>query len=214
MSLTSKYRAFIWDFDGTLFDTYPYTLRSYLEALEEYGANENASDVERIARITLRELERYLRSKYDLDHDFFEKILKRANELVVSFAEPFPDAPRFLADVAADGGRNLLYTHRDLAALEMLRRGGLYDSFGDAVYDGDPDFAWKPAPDSILALMRRNGIEPFEAIMIGDREIDVESAKNAGIDSCLIMPYDISADTVATYKCADFAALRELLAGL
>ena len=31
-TLLNKYRVFIWDFDGTLFDTYPETVRAYIGA--------------------------------------------------------------------------------------------------------------------------------------------------------------------------------------
>ena len=213
MGLTSKYRAFIWDFDGTLYDTYPFTVRAYAELLSERGAVESAAVIERLARISLGELERYLREKHGVGDDFFSAVAARALELTLAGAEAFPDAADFVADVAEAGGMNMLYTHRDENALVMLRRGGMARYFADAVCDGDPDFAWKPAPDAILALVRRNGVSPGEAIMIGDREIDVLSAANAGIGSALIMPYDISADTVATYKCADFAALRAVLGG-
>lgn len=211
MSLTSKYRTFIWDFDGTLYDTYPQTVKAYLDVLGEYGLKESAAVIERVARVSLGDLERYLRGKFDVQSDFFEKVARRAEELVLSFSVPFPDARRFTADVVSDGGQNMLFTHRDDKALLMLERSGIAEFFCDSVVAADPDFEWKPSPKAILALIGRNKADPAEAIMVGDREIDILSAANAGIDSCLIMPYDITADTSATYKCGSFDAFRAAL---
>ena len=211
MSLTSKYRAFIWDFDGTLYDTYPHTVRAYVETLAEYGFEGDAAEIERIARVSLLELKRHLKAKYALCRDYFAKVEKRALELAIANAEPFPDARGFVGDVVAGGGINMIYTHRDRTALDILEAGGFMRFFADAVYDGDPDFVWKPSPKAIRALLRRNGVDRAEVIMVGDREIDVESAAKAKIDSCLIMPYDITAESVATYKCESFAAFRETL---
>ena len=211
MSLTSKYRAFIWDFDGTLYDTYPHTVRAYVETLAEYGFEGDAAEIERIARISLLELKRHLKALYGVPRDYFRKVEARALELAVANARPFDDARAFVEQVVAEGGMNMLYTHRDRTALDILGAGDFTRFFADAVYDGDPDFVWKPSPKAIRALLRRNGVEKAEAIMVGDREIDVASAAKAKIDSCLIMPYDLAADSVATYKCDSFAAFREAL---
>ena len=211
MSLTDRYRAFIWDFDGTLYDTYPHTVRAYVETLAEYGHEGDASEIERIARISLLELKKHLKAQFKVPKDYFAKVEVRALELALANSRPFPDARAFVEQVAAEGGINMLYTHRDRTALDILEAGDFMRFFADAVYDGDPDFVWKPSPKAIRALLRRNGIGKAEAIMVGDREIDVASAAKAKIDSCLIMPYDIAADSVATYKCDSFAAFRETL---
>ena len=211
MSLTHRYRAFVWDFDGTLYDTYPHTVRAYAETLAEYGHEGDEAEIERIARISLLELKRYLKAAFGVPKEYFKAVERRALELVTANAKPFPDARDFVSQVVAEGGVNMLYTHRDKTALDILDAGDFLRFFADAVYDGDPDFVWKPSPKAIRALLRRNGIEKSEAIMVGDREIDVVSAAKAKIDSCLIMPYDVAADSVATYKCESFAAFREAL---
>lgn len=213
MSLTSVYRAFIWDFDGTLYDTYPHTVRAYAETLAEYGFEGDAAEIERIARISLLELKRHLKARFGVPREYFEKVEARALELAIANAKPFPDARRFLEDVVGEGGVNLLFTHRDRTALDILESGDMLRLFADTVFDGDPDFVWKPSGKSIKALIRRNGLKKPETIMVGDREIDVESAAKAKTDSCLIMPYDITADSVATYKCESFAAFRAVLGG-
>ncbi len=210
MSLTSKYRVFIWDFDGTLFNTYPETVRGYLEVLSELGFNADAATLERLARISLIQLDDYLRERFGVGKDFFARVVPHCEELSRAYSQPFPGAREFLSDVVAEGGQNQLYTHRDHVALELLDIAGLAPLFSDAV-TSEQGFAMKPAPDALRALLERNGTQPQEAIMLGDREIDVRAGANAGIDSCLIMPYDILADSCATCRAASFEELRILL---
>ena len=40
----------------------------------------------------------------------------------------------------------------------------------------------KPAPDMVVSVLRRFGITPREALYIGDSEVDVETAVNTGMD--------------------------------
>ena len=40
----------------------------------------------------------------------------------------------------------------------------------------------KPAPDSVLAVMDALGVRREETVYIGDSDVDVETAKNAGVD--------------------------------
>ena len=39
----------------------------------------------------------------------------------------------------------------------------------------------KPAPDTVFAAMKELGVSPKETIYVGDSEVDIETAKNAGI---------------------------------
>ena len=80
MSLTSKYRVFIWDFDGTLYDTYPHTVRAYVETLSDYGIVGDAAGIERVARRSLGELQRDLEARYALPREYFAKVETRALE--------------------------------------------------------------------------------------------------------------------------------------
>ncbi len=40
----------------------------------------------------------------------------------------------------------------------------------------------KPAPDSLLAVMKRLGATPADTVYVGDAEVDIQTAKNAGVD--------------------------------
>ncbi len=202
-TLLNKYRVFIWDFDGTLYDTYPETVRAYGETLAAARINVPPETLEEKARLSFGVLHEYLTREYGLDAEFYEKCHVRRRELEPLFSHPFPGAKEFCEEVIRRGGENWLYTHRDGSALALLRSSGMEDLFADRVL-ADDGFPWKPAPDALLALVARNGREKGECVMIGDREIDVLAGNNAGLDSCLLMPYDPSAPTAAKYLCTGF----------
>jgi phosphoglycolate phosphatase-like HAD superfamily hydrolase len=47
------------------------------------------------------------------------------------------------------------------------------------------NFPSKPAPDAVNYICDTYGLDRSETVMIGDREIDVLSGKNAGCFGCL-----------------------------
>ena len=51
----------------------------------------------------------------------------------------------------------------------------------DVVLGGEDVPAFKPAPDGLLLALDRLGVEPDDAIYVGDTTIDAEAAKNAGL---------------------------------
>jgi len=56
--------------------------------------------------------------------------------------------------------------------------------FGDLVQVAvgeRPGVRRKPAPDSVLEAMRCLGVEPADALYVGDSDVDVETAHNAGL---------------------------------
>ena len=44
----------------------------------------------------------------------------------------------------------------------------------------------KPAPDMVRLAMNNFGISPEETLYVGDSEVDIETAKNSGIDSIIV----------------------------
>ncbi len=181
------YQNFLWDFDGTIFDSYPHTMRCCWDALTAAGLAQNL-DYEMTYRtmlVSYAEMKRYTA----IPEDVFEAFVRRAHllgdEEGLPRAVPFPDARDVLEGVVRNGGRNYLYTHRNKTAGWYLETYGLAPFFADAV-TSEEGFPPKPAPDAVLALLARNGLDPKTCVMVGDREIDGMAGKNAGIAGALV----------------------------
>jgi len=144
-----------------------------------------------------------LRQRYDFYHT-------RSNGALA--AQPMPGAAQVLRKICALGGHNYIFTHRHVdEARKYLAKYGLSDYFREVVGPESPCFARKPAPDAILYLLRRYGIAPEAAVMIGDRDCDLGSARAAGIRTahllCPQVPQTLNADW-------HFADLGRLLCAL
>jgi len=66
---------------------------------------------------------------------------------------------------------------------------GILDGLGIAhcfryVYGGNSFPTKKPDPEGVNVLLRDLAVRPFEAMMIGDSEVDVRTARNAGTWVC------------------------------
>ncbi|HVZ82628.1 MAG TPA: HAD-IA family hydrolase [Terracidiphilus sp.] len=81
------------------------------------------------------------------------------------------------------------------------------------IYGGNSFASKKPDPEGLLALMEQAGAKPGETVMIGDSQVDVQTARNAGAwsigctfglapGSLEAMPPDILVDSPADWTAA------------
>ena len=68
-----KFKHIIWDYDGTLFDSYPVVADAFNETLAKYGIVEDVNEIYSHMKVTLAHANAYYREKYDLDDAFFEQ---------------------------------------------------------------------------------------------------------------------------------------------
>ena len=82
-----------------------------------------------------------------------------------------------------------------------------------SIYGGNSFPTKKPNPEGLLALMSEAGAKPEETVMIGDSQVDVETARNAGAwsvgctfglapDSLAAHPPDVIVDSPADWTAA------------
>ncbi|MGO2950209.1 HAD-IA family hydrolase [Lentilactobacillus kefiri] len=180
-----------WDFDGTLFDTYPKMVEAFMQALRDLGVDDVEIDQNQIY-VTMRQHDvgtaiRKFSAFYGIDEKKLRKFNKTYQTKMIETALPFPGAKEVLDLATSMDGRNFLLTHRDDQAKTMLKKFDLLDYFSDFV-TSDQNFPRKPQPDSINWLIKTNNVDRKKAIMIGDRKLDVAAGHNANIASCLFDP--------------------------
>ncbi len=181
------YRHFIWDFDGTLYDTYQSIISAAGLALDDMGIPyPDQGDLIRMAKSTLRGAFVQLAGK-DRVEDLLARYFIHAGEKGITDFAPYPGGQEALEMVVDAGGANYLYTHRNHQAVEALERDGLAHLFRDFI-TYEADFPDKPAPDALLWLAGQHGLDPRECVMVGDRMIDLDAGKNAGMAAALFDP--------------------------
>lgn len=180
-----KFNFYIWDFDGTLFDTYPTMARAAQELLREGGSELDAADIETLMRVSMGNAMRVFRDEYGIGEDFSAEFRRRvAGDSAV---KPFPGIPEICRAIVQNGGRNFIFTHRGDSTINFLRKFDLMQYFTECILS-DSGFARKPDPAGLLYLIEEYGMNGSEALMIGDRELDILAGKNAGIRSCFFSP--------------------------
>lgn len=94
---------------------------------------------------------------------------------------PYPQVKELLRVLSGEGVLRAVVSNKPDPAVQDLVAtyfGGLFD----AVVGERPDVRRKPAPDSLLAVMSQLGCQPEQVVYVGDSEVDLQTARNAGVD--------------------------------
>lgn len=175
----------IWDFDGTLFDTYPAMSAAFKDTLKSMrGVDEKIEDICELMKISMGRMFSAYTKRYNLNDAFFDAFNQLRLKYEISESKPYDGIACLCRYIHEHGAYNYLFTHRDLSSISLLENSGLLGFFSGFVTHSD-GFASKPDPQGILYLAEKHLIPLNSAIMIGDREIDILSAKNANISSTL-----------------------------
>ena len=201
-------KDFIYDFDGTLSDTYPILTNVLLEILREHGIEEQYERAYAYFKVSVG----YALHQYDIGleiQDFVDLLMTRHRAAARELMQPFPEAKQLLADAVRAGKRNFIYTHSGKTVHDFLDKWGLspYITF---VLDSSYGFPNKPDPSALQYLLERYDIDPATALMVGDRDIDIDAGHNAGIAGCLFDTGNYHPDCKAEYFVKNLAEITKL----
>lgn len=198
-----------WDFDGTLYDTYDQITSAMERTLEEWGLTVPAGELRALLKHSVYHACRVLAERFSLPLEALLEAFGRHHRAVGAF-HPYEGAAACLCALRDQGCKHYLYTHRDSQAIRQLEADGLAPLFADFITRED-DFPDKPAPDALLALCRKHGFEPGEAVMIGDRDIDIQAGERAGMHTVLFDPEGFCPHVPAESQTARLEEIPSLL---
>ncbi|MCL6459899.1 MAG: HAD-IA family hydrolase [Gorillibacterium sp.] len=203
------YKHIIWDFDGTLFDTYPAMGTVFKTMLEEDGIVESLDEILKHMKVSMSYALQHYEEKYHLNQPFIEEYNKRRKDMEIHSSKPFAGIEEICRYIHTSDKSNYLYTHRGESAIKFLRNYGMYDYFSDFI-TSQHGFERKPSPNAIQYLIDKYHIVHNEAIMIGDRDLDILSAKNAGIHACFFTA-DGDNNQIADFTINNFQQLYSII---
>ena len=189
----------IWDFDGTLFDTYSLMAASLQQAMREEGHEVPMEDIRARMAVTLGDALNHYRAVYGITDATVERYKKIMQSAGVEAAAPFEGVKEICKWVCDNGGRNHLCTHRSLSAKNYMDHWGISGYF-DVYVTADDKLPRKPAPDMVDKIMSQTGKNSSDFIMMGDRELDILAAHGAGVKGCLFTNGKADVETVAEYQ--------------
>lgn len=203
------YDYLIYDFDGTLSDTYPIFTEAFLKMMEKYNIPQDYDTVYGLLKQSVGAAianYEFPMSKKEVRVEF-EAIYQ---PIAVEKQNLFPDAADILRFGLANGKKNYVYTHSGKWVYALFERMGISDCF-DFVIDSTYDFPRKPDPTALNFLIEKCGIDKSKALMIGDRDLDIEVAHAAGINACLIDPENFYPELKTEYRIKALSELEEII---
>ena len=181
----ARLRGVVFDLDGTLVDSREDLANSVNAMLRTLGLPELSLQVvtsfvgegaERLIRRSLGPAQehRYAEARPIWWQEYGRRKLDKTRlyDGIAEVLQAPPDLRAVLTNKPGDFAR------------QILRGLGVEGAFR-AVVGGD-EGPRKPSPDGLLRLCARLGIQPGEALMVGDSHVDVATAKAAGVRICAV----------------------------
>ena len=176
-------KAVLFDIDGTLIDSNDAHTQAWVQTLERHG---RVVSYEQVRSLIGKGSDKVFAELLDIDSesDLAKQITKDRTELLLS---------SFMANLSATPGARLLVQHMRSEGLRLviasssgeelpalLEQAGLQDLLDTSV-SSDEIKESKPDGDIIEVALRKAGVQPTEAVMIGDTPYDIAAAKAAGV---------------------------------
>ena len=182
-----KYKAVLFDLDGTLLDTLDDLTDSVNVILEKYGFPRQ--EREGVRRYLGNGSERLMRAVLpkNINEADFAKYLEEYKAYYEGHKEektgPYPGIPELLWELHRRGLKIGVVSNKfDLAVK------GLCEKYFSSCIDGavgemeSAGIRRKPAPDMVFAAEEWLGVAIEDCLYVGDSEVDILTAENAGMD--------------------------------
>ena len=183
-----KYDLAIFDLDGTLMDTSKSITKTVNSAMEELGKKQYFIDecvkfvgggVSGLARNILG------KEKYeDVTNEEMEKVIRKYYDIYFDYGvEPYEGISELLDFLEQNGVKKGIVTNKDhetaLSAVDKKLSKWKFDGiFGS----NEKEYPNKPNPYNVDRMAQNLNISKEKILFVGDMLVDVNTAKNAGID--------------------------------
>ena len=186
--LQKHYNAVIFDMDGTILDTLEDLKDALNHSLNEFGypASFTADETRPFFGSGARAaVERALTAAGGASEDVVEEVLAFYKPWYASHCDiktqPYPGVIDLINTLKDAGVKVAVVSNKPDPAVQSLCRDYFPDLFDYAVGEKE-GVKRKPAPDMVRSALAELGVLAEQAVYIGDSEVDVQTAQNAGLD--------------------------------
>lgn len=183
-----KYKAIVFDMDGTVLDTLDELTKSLNYVFARHG----------LPALTQEAIRPCLGFGYDgfIDKaapDAPESLRRTMTEEFIAYYSarcqtttfPYAGIPQVLERLKAAGYHMAIVSNKGQGAVSELHD-EYFKDYVDFSLGETPMYRKKPAPDMVWEALKRLGCAKDDAIYVGDSEVDKETADNAGLDAALV----------------------------
>lgn len=179
-----KYKLAIFDLDGTILDTLEDLTDAVNYTLNQYGYPERTiTEIRSFVGNGIRKLiERSLPAdtedaEIDRVHGIFSSYYK---EHCTVKTHPYGGILAMLQAIREEGVLTAVLSNKADFAVQPLMQQYFPDLF-DVAFGERPGIPRKPAPDAVYEILRLLDVQKEDAVYIGDSNVDIETACNAGL---------------------------------
>ena len=175
----------LFDLDGTLLDTLEDLADAVNYALARHGYPQRS--LEEVRRFVGNGIVKLMeRATGKIEKEVFDGALAEFKRYYGEHCEdktkPYEGIIELLKALQAKGTQTAVVSNKADFAVKKLAKGYFEGLLAYAVGENEEaGIRKKPAPDSLLAVMESMGAGTDSTVYIGDSEVDIQTAKNAGV---------------------------------
>ena len=201
-------KAFIFDVDGTLIDSYKGIVKTTEKVLKNHNYSlNNIRDF--ILDKSVLDLFIYVSKELNIDSNILFKeydVFREETKFDYTFMPNSIDTLKYLHE---KGYKLFIYTHKGVSTHTIIESNNIDSLFTDVISSENINFKRKPNPYSLNYIIDNYDLDRKDTYYVGDRKIDLECAKNAQVKSIY---FDNRNSNYPNYdiKINDFSELKKL----
>ena len=180
-----KYRLAVFDLDGTILDTLEDLADSANYALKQHGLPARTIDEVRqfVGNGIGKLIERAVPA--GTSDEVADKVLQSFTEHYkvhcADKTKPYEGIPDVLSQLRKNGIITAVVSNKADFAVQSLCE-DYFPGLFDYIVGEKQGIRRKPYPDSLLSVVDKFGVSLSETVYIGDSDVDLKTAQNAGVD--------------------------------
>ena len=182
-----QYRNYLFDADGTLFDTVDLICRCFQYTSRKYTGRE-MSRREILAGYGLPltgQLHKLIGDEGDLDR-VLDDYMNFQLEILESSIAPFPGVVETLETLKQAGMTTAIVTSRRRHSMDRILEATDTARYFDIVVTPEDTVRHKPDAEPTLLAMKKLQAEREHTVFTGDAQFDIQSGSSAGIDTVFV----------------------------
>ena len=185
------YKTIIFDLDGTLLDTLDELTSATNAALHAFGQPARTREEVRVfvGNGIKKLMERALGERVDLLTEALETFKQYYGAHCAEQTKPYEGILPLLRALKSRGVKTAVLSNKADFAVKKLAKEYFPELLLAAVGENEAaGIRKKPAPDALFAVMRELETEQKDTLYVGDSEVDIQTAQNAGV-ACLCVTW-------------------------
>ncbi|MFP5247149.1 MAG: HAD family hydrolase [Thermoanaerobaculia bacterium] len=198
MTASLRYRAVLFDLDGTLVDSYAALAEAVNHARRTHGLHElNGTTIRELVGDGVEKLLQRAFERADIPHSIIAAFESRYDEICCAESRVLAEVDATLDQLAALGIEMAVCTNKPTVFSKKILDFLDLSRYFRAIVGPDLAGARKPDARHLAFTLQSVQCDPAEALFVGDMPVDVSAARNSGMDVAVVATGSSTAEQLA-----------------